>query len=100
MWTTRAFIDNGRLVFRDKDALGTFCLSGRFFGSGLVGFSVIGSLVFMDLGGFSDLEYGTDFQTIGCWFSKGYRTYLIGVRAFLRIGPFGFSGYWISPVFQ
>jgi hypothetical protein len=54
----------------------------------------------MDLGGFSDLEYGTDFQTIGCWFSKGYRTYLIGVRAFLRIGPFGFSGYWISPVFQ
>ena len=82
MWTTRAFIDSGRLAFRDKDALGTFSLFGWFSGSGFSGFLVIGSLVFMDLDHFSDLGFGTDFQTIGCWFSKGYRTYLIGVRAF------------------
>jgi len=46
--------------FPDLDRFGFQVLDRRVF-MDLV-------LVFMDLAGFSGLEYGTDFQTIGCWF--------------------------------
>jgi len=48
--------------FPDLDRFGFQVLDRRVF------MDLVLVLAFMDLAGFSGLEYGTDFQTIGCWF--------------------------------